>query len=113
MPADGEVARNASRAQLLRHLSELWQEELEDQREPHNQRLARRELGRDFLPDVADVDHLDQTSVPLENGRQITHAEIALVLIPDQRNRRTVVSRDGRLAGVAEGLAPTAAIHPS
>ena len=111
MAADGEVARDAGRAQLLRQLAELRQEELEDEREPDHQRLARRQPRGDLPPAVTHVDHLDRAAVPLQHGRQVSHAEIALVLIADKRDLCAAVSGGGRLAGVAESLAPSAATH--
>ena len=64
-----------------------------------------------FVPAVTDVDHLDRAAVPLQHGRQVSHAEIALVLIADKRDLCAAVSGGGRLAGVAESLAPSAATH--
>ncbi len=103
----------AGRAQLLRHLAELRQEELEDEREPDQERLARREPRGDLLRAVAHVDHLHGAAVPLQHGRQVSHAEIALVLIADECDLCEAVGGGGRLAGVAEGLAPFAVTHGS
>ena len=82
--ADGEVAGDPGGAKMAAPRAELRQEELEDQREPDHQRLARRQPRRDLLAAVADVDHLHRAAVPLEHGRQVPHAEIALVLVADQ-----------------------------
>jgi hypothetical protein len=97
-----KMARNAGLAQMRGHAAELRQEELEDERETHHQRLpCRQPLGDPFRA-VANVDHLDGAAVPLQHGRQISHAEVALVLVtdqpaPPQRRRGRPIATWGRM----------------
>jgi hypothetical protein len=81
---DGEVAGDAGFAQVGGDAAELRQKELEDEREPDDQRLPARQQRRDLLAALADVERLRDTAVPLKHGREVPHAEIALVLISDQ-----------------------------
>ena len=86
--ADGEVGGDADAAQMGGDAAELGQEELEDQREAHHQRRPLEKSRGDFRAAVANVDHFRLVAVPLQHGRQISHAEVALVLIADQGNSR-------------------------
>ena len=108
--ADGEVALDASSTQLPRHLTELRQKELENERESDHQRLARRELPSDRLAAEPHVDHLHRAAMSVQHGRQVAHAEIALILIADQCDVWTARSGKGGFAGTCQSLAPPLAI---
>ncbi|GLS20329.1 hypothetical protein GCM10007874_33460 [Labrys miyagiensis] len=113
VPANGGVAGYAGHPQALRHFAELWQEKLKDEREPDNQRLARSEPRRDFLTSKPYIDQFDRTALPLQDGRQVAHPEIALILIANERNLGAGLNRCGNNGGVFEDLAPLAVIHGS
>jgi hypothetical protein len=89
MPANGKVRGDAPRAQMLGNFSKLGQENLKDQREADHQRLPRHEPLCDVFWSIANIDHVDGVSPLLKHGRQISHPEIALILIPDQGYLRT------------------------
>ncbi len=84
MPADREVTAYAGGPQRDGDGPELRQEELEDQREADHERLTGADPGRNLLGTVADVDELDSVAVLEQDGGEVTHPQVALVLITDQ-----------------------------
>ena len=69
---------------MLGNFSKLGQENLKYQREPDHERLPRYELLCNLFWSIANIDHLDGMSPLLKHGRQISHPEIALILIADE-----------------------------
>jgi hypothetical protein len=50
------------------------------------------EALHDLIDPVADVEQLDAVTTHMRRGRQIAHPEIALILIPDQRDVQATMS---------------------
>jgi hypothetical protein len=91
--ADREMAGYAGLPQMDGQTSVLRQEELEDEREPHDQwRVGEQPLG-DLMRTVADVDNLDAPAVLLQRRCQVPDAQVALILIADQCNIEGTVGR--------------------
>ena len=91
VPADGEMTFDAGRAQVLRQHAILRQEELEDEREPDQERPAFEKPRRNRFGAVAHFHHLGRAAVPPQHGGQVAHAEIALILKADQRHSACAV----------------------
>ena len=86
MSAHRKVTDDSRRAELKGELAKLWQERLKDKREPDDERAMPLEAFHDTIDAIADVEHFDAVATNVRRGRQIAHPEIALILIPDQRD---------------------------
>lgn len=87
MSSDSHMTGHTSRTQRGSHFPELWQEELKNQGESYDQRL--RTGGRtshDIRGPLADIDKFDSTPVLLKHGREVSHAQVRLVLIPHEHD---------------------------
>src|SRR5215469_8313260 len=96
MAADREMARNAIVAQIADQCSELWQVELEDQREADDQRIARLRLREDIRRIALEVEDGHCIAVLAQRGRQIAEPKVLLINKADQNDRARGVARAPR-----------------
>jgi len=84
VPADSEMAGHSGSPQFPRDTPELRQEVLENQRESDDQGLRFREARRNPCSTFAHLHHLNRAPVLLQGGSQVSHSQVALILIADQ-----------------------------
>jgi hypothetical protein len=80
----------------------LRQEELKDEREPDHEGRTREEARGYGRGAIAHLDHFRRVAVFSQHGREVSHAQVALVLESDERYFRPASRGRRRLVGGGE-----------